>query len=73
MSLLLKDSFIDSFPSRDQPFIKVHIVGYTFLEYCEHEIDILKQVSLIFVKESAGSLSEVSFFVMALCLCLMFP
>lgn len=66
MSLLLKDSFIDSFPSRDQPFIKVHIVGYNFLEYCEHEINILKKLSLGFVKESAGSLLEVSFFVTAL-------
>lgn len=28
VSLLLKDSFIDSFPSKDQPFIKVTSVLY---------------------------------------------
>jgi hypothetical protein len=32
VSLLLKDSFIDSFPSKDRPFVKVFVVELRFYE-----------------------------------------
>ncbi|KAB2003659.1 hypothetical protein ES319_D11G147000v1 [Gossypium barbadense] len=38
VSLLLKDSFIDSFPSKDQPFIKVHCIRISFLDAKLHQI-----------------------------------
>lgn len=46
VSLLLKDSFIDSFPSKDRPFIKV--ILYLNFKLFKLQYKLLLQILLLF-------------------------